>query len=105
EAHAPDRVTGALRRRLCAPCADRPRADAANELLTGLHWELLGTDDVARLAALYDVEVASLDARLRALFAGLAARGVLDKAIVVFTADHGEEFREHGQLSHGTSLY
>ena len=30
---------------------------------------------------------------------------MLDKSIVVFTADHGEEFREHGQLAHGTSLY
>src|SRR5206468_635688 len=46
-----------------------------------------------------------LDARLRVLFAGLERRGVLDKSIVVFTADHGEEFREHGQLAHGTSLY
>jgi len=105
EAHAPDAAIAALRRRLCPECADTARNAAINEQLTALHWDLLTHDDVARLEALYDVEVASFDARLRDLFAGLARRGVLDKAIVVFTADHGEEFRDHGYLGHGTSLY
>jgi len=105
EAHAPDHATAALRRRLCPNCADVARTAALNERLTAIHWDLLTNDDVARLEALYDVEVASLDARLRELFAGLARQGVLDKAIVVFTADHGEEFREHGMLGHGTSLF
>ena len=36
---------------------------------------------------------------------GLRRRGLLDHAIVVVTADHGEEFREHGALQHGTTLF
>ncbi|MEO8623341.1 MAG: sulfatase-like hydrolase/transferase, partial [bacterium] len=31
--------------------------------------------------------------------------GLLRNTIVVITADHGEEFGEHGLLSHGSSLY
>ncbi len=105
EAHAPDGVTAALRRRLCAACGDGPHNALLNDRLIGFQWDALSSEDVARLESLYDVEVASLDARLRALFAGLAQRGVLDKAIIVVTADHGEEFRDHGQLGHGTSLF
>ncbi len=49
--------------------------------------------------------MAAADAELRALFDGLAARGVLEDALVVVTADHGEEFKEHGLFAHGLTLY
>ena len=35
----------------------------------------------------------------------LAQRGVADSTIVVLTADHGEEFQEHGRLKHRVHLY
>jgi arylsulfatase A-like enzyme len=53
----------------------------------------------------YDAEVASLDDTLRALFDGLKARHLLDDAVVVVTADHGESFQEHGYVGHGNSLF
>jgi arylsulfatase A-like enzyme len=62
--------------------------------------------EVTRAAErLYDAEIASLDARLRELFAALATRGFLDGAIVLFVADHGEEFLEHGLVGHHQTLY
>ena len=48
---------------------------------------------------LYDGEVASVDADIKVLFAELRRRGFLDNAIVVITADHGEEFWEHARLT------
>lgn len=80
-------------------------AATANEHLVGLRWYKLTRADVEMLASLYDAEVASADAELRHLFAELEQRGFLRDAIVVVTADHGEEFWEHGNLGHGTSLY
>jgi len=59
----------------------------------------------ARLAALYDGEVAYLDAQLGDLFAELDRRGLLANAIVVVTADHGEQLGEHGMYSHGNTLF
>jgi hypothetical protein len=50
--------------------------------------------------ALYDAEIRCLDARLRDFFASLEDSGVLAHATVVITADHGEEFLEHGMLVH-----
>lgn len=52
------------------------------------------------LRALYRKGVEYLDADLGALFAGLEARGRWNDAWVVVTSDHGEEFREHGDLLH-----
>ena len=53
----------------------------------------------------YDAEVAGSDAALGELLDGLARAGVLADALVVVTADHGEEFGEHGATRHSRTLY
>ncbi len=40
-----------------------------------------------------------------ALFDELHRRGILDRTLVILTADHGEQFGEHGSFGHGMSLY
>jgi arylsulfatase A-like enzyme len=104
EPHSPYDPPEPVRRRL-APAATRAEVDAANALLVGLRFDDLSDPQVALLADLYDGEVAALDAELRTLFAALRANGFLEDAIVVVVADHGEEFREHGMLLHGITLF
>jgi choline-sulfatase len=65
----------------------------------------LGDRDRARLTALYDGEVSFQDAQLSSVMDALAHRELLDETIVVITADHGEEFFEHGSVGHGHSLH
>ena len=60
---------------------------------------------VEREIAQYDGALAYLDHELGELFAELDRRGILGNTIVVVTADHGEEFGEHGVFDHGNSLY
>jgi arylsulfatase A-like enzyme len=60
---------------------------------------------VAQLSALYDAEVAANDRSFGELLAELRRRGLYDDALIVFVADHGEEFDEHGDLGHGQNLY
>lgn len=55
--------------------------------------------------AKYEASVRYVDRHLGRLFDGLRARGVLDDALVVITADHGDEFGEHGHRFHGSTLY
>jgi arylsulfatase A-like enzyme len=64
-------------------------------------------DTVQVQAALdsYEAAIAYLDDQLGRLFAELDRRGVLANTLVVVTADHGEEFMEHGVAEHGNSLY
>lgn len=61
--------------------------------------------DVEQLHTAYDATVASLDEQLGRLFAALERTGALNRTIVVITADHGEQFGEHGMLLHAASLY
>lgn len=53
----------------------------------------------------YDGAIAYLDRQLEALFEELWRRGLFDRTVIIITADHGEEFSEHGLYSHGKSLY
>ena len=54
---------------------------------------------------LYDAEVLAIDAALQRLMEALEHRGVDDRALVIVTADHGEEFEDHGSMGHGKTLY
>jgi arylsulfatase A-like enzyme len=53
----------------------------------------------------YDHEVATVDAALGALLKNLEDLGRLENTFVVVTADHGEGFFEHGEITHGFAPY
>lgn len=55
--------------------------------------------------ALYEANLAYVDEQLGKFFEGLKARGLWEKSIIVITADHGDEFLEHGHRFHGATLY
>jgi arylsulfatase A-like enzyme len=57
------------------------------------------------LLPLYDGEIAQNDASFGALLAELERRGLGASTAVLLTADHGEEFYEHGGWKHGYTLY
>jgi arylsulfatase len=62
-------------------------------------------EDFRHLQDLYDDEIAYFDQRFAELLASIRAAGLLDDSIVVFAADHGEEFLEHGDLKHCRNLF
>ncbi|MCU0236101.1 MAG: sulfatase [Acidobacteria bacterium] len=65
-----------------------------------------GPDDYRRLAALYDGEIAFLDASLAPLFAYLDRPGVRERTVVVVVADHGESLTEHNYyFDHGLDVF
>lgn len=58
-----------------------------------------------RLASLYRGEIEYLDVQFGELLAKLEAMGVYDDTVIALTADHGEEFNDHGGFWHGLTLY
>ena len=62
-------------------------------------------DTVSKTLDQYDGEILYTDHHVGRLLDGLQAMGRLDNTIVIITADHGEEFFEHGQIGHGKSAY
>jgi arylsulfatase A-like enzyme len=68
------------------------------------YWNWQPSEIQAELDA-YDGAIAYLDHQLGVLFDQLAKRRFLENTLVIITADHGEEFGEHGIMDHGYSLY
>ena len=61
--------------------------------------------EAERLRGLYNGEITYWDEQFGNLIADLKRRGIYDDLTIVITADHGEEFCEHGGFWHGTTLY
>jgi arylsulfatase A-like enzyme len=67
--------------------------------------ERLSEIEIRGMRDAYDGAISYEDMQLGVLFRELQRRGQLSNTLVVVTADHGEEFGEHGWFSHGNGLY
>nr|WP_261372694.1 sulfatase-like hydrolase/transferase [Haloferax volcanii] len=64
------------------------------------------TDDERQLLIdLYDAEIRYNDKRIGEFLDALRERGLLENSLVVFTADHGDAFGEHGYYEHPRYLH
>jgi arylsulfatase A-like enzyme len=67
---------------------------------------LLPESDLLRIKDLYDGAIRYTDDEIGRLLDELARLGLAENTLVVFTADHGDEFLEHGDIFHKTpALY
>ncbi|RMF92635.1 MAG: hypothetical protein D6734_11850, partial [Candidatus Schekmanbacteria bacterium] len=63
-------------------------------------------NDRIHLQALYDGEIRFINDQFRRLIAELELSGLIQNTIIVFTADHGENFFEHdGYIDHSSRVY
>jgi len=61
--------------------------------------------DIRQVKSLYEAEVAYLDYALQNLFDFLRENDLYKDTLIIFVADHGEEFYEHGMFEHGQSHF
>jgi arylsulfatase A-like enzyme len=58
------------------------------------------------IVALYDATIRSMDDSFQELIEALEERGLYDRAMIILTSDHGEEYGERGRVAvHGPTLY
>ena len=87
---------------------DRYGGDYAGPVRDGGNWAKrtgLAPADRERIRSFYYGEVAFNDASFGRLLGHLRESGLEDDTLVIFTADHGEEFWEHGLRGHGKQLF
>jgi arylsulfatase A-like enzyme len=65
----------------------------------------LTDEEVRSISDLYDASLRYLDDELDRLFAALGLNDGWGETCLAFTADHGEQFREHGGLTHCPQPY
>jgi arylsulfatase A-like enzyme len=57
------------------------------------------------LWTLYDGEVQDADRLVGEVWDQIVAQGLADRTLLVITADHGDEFGDHGGYGHGLTVY
>jgi len=67
--------------------------------------ESISQDEQSLLIDLYDAEIKYNDEKLGEFLDDLRARDILDQSLLVFTADHGDAFGEHGYFEHPRYLH
>jgi len=60
---------------------------------------------VELLKKLYDAHVREVDDRIKEFFAIMEKHNLLSDSVIIMTNDHGDEFNEHGGLSHDDKMY
>jgi len=72
---------------------------------TLLKRDVSSPEKVTLLKKLYDIHVREVDTYVQDFFNTLEKLGILKNSIVIITNDHGDEFNEHGGLSHDDKMY
>tara|TARA_B100001750_G_scaffold174703_1_gene142879 strand:- start:7038 stop:10082 length:3045 start_codon:yes stop_codon:yes gene_type:complete len=62
-------------------------------------------DEAPELRRMYDGEITYWDTQFGQLVDQLKQNGLYEDTTIIITADHGEEFQDHGGFWHGTTLY
>ena len=79
--------------------AGNPNPIASMLYADGPEFEL-HENDIQHLVDLYDDEIRYFDGVMQRLIKRFEERGLLERTLIVFASDHGEEFLEHGQIKH-----
>ena len=69
------------------------------------YWSFFSSSTIDTARLLYDAELRSVDRALGGMLRRLESEGLLDHTLVVVTSQHGEEFLEHGHVTHSAQLY
>jgi arylsulfatase A-like enzyme len=72
---------------------------------TLLKREVSDPEKVSLLKRLYEVHVREVDTYVESFFRFLDGLGLLKETVIIITSDHGDEFNEHGGLSHDDQCY
>lgn len=106
EPHSPYNAPEPYRRKFVEAGYKGPFTGAHRQLGRIVRGKLRpNSEDIAHLIGLYDQEILQFDDAFQDLLDALKKEGLLDRTVVVFTADHGEEFYDHGSVLHGYTLY
>ncbi|GEM_PF-2341247 len=94
-------------RQVREPPVDRATADAGFRNRDALETAAAAIPERRRLnmIALYDGEIAYTDQLIERFLKRIEALGLYENAMIVVTADHGQEFYDHGGWLYGGSLY
>lgn len=76
-------------------------ASSASGMINAWFSGLISGEDLTGLVKLYDGEICYMDHEISVFLEGMRQRGLLENTVILIIADHGEEFGDHGGVTHG----
>jgi arylsulfatase A-like enzyme len=70
-----------------------------------IHKKPMSASEIKDTIDLYDGCIAYVDSAVREIDSTLSELGLRDETVLIVTADHGEEFMEHGGTIHSAKMY
>ncbi len=89
---------------LASRIVPRETAQLIKDLTSG-RTRKLDRRETDHIRALYRADAAYHDRIMKRLLAAFEKAGLMGRALLIYTSDHGEEFYEHGHIGHGTGLW
>lgn len=86
------------------PYLDKLRAEMLYQKAMKNH-EQLTPEEIEELKTNYRAEIRYVDQQIGDLVTGIKTLGLWDEMLVIITADHGDEFGEHGLFGHKNKPY
>ena len=106
QVHSPYNPPQPFRKRLVRPYSGNlPERLEVTEYGWTSGTEPPSPEDMRYIQDLYDAEISYLDDQLGDFLRHIESEGLGNNTLFVITSDHGEEFFDHGSVSHGMSLY
>ena len=68
-------------------------------------WVAMQENNAFAIVDIEDAEVTDVDERLGRAIERMRETGLLDRTILIISADHGEELFEHGWVGHASTSY
>ncbi len=103
DVHVPYLPSPELLRELTGRRISRRRMTRLNRAV--FEWRADLVRDVGDIIAMYDAQLRAFDDHLGAFVGALRKRGLYEDSVIALTADHGEQFMEHGSLKHDTGIF
>ncbi len=69
------------------------------------HKAELNSEEIAKIKCLYEAAISYVDENIERLVDFLKKNNIYEETLVIITADHGEEFNEHGDVCHKSKAY
>jgi arylsulfatase A-like enzyme len=91
-----------------------PEYPTAEQITEHQSWDIVrgaadmniaSQDNLQELLARYDAEISFVDEHVGRILQALRRAGVYEESTIILTADHGEEFGEHGSYRHHWSTH
>lgn len=85
---------------------DEIERNKLRDLLIRGFYSSLQINDMPAILAMLDESIYNIDQNVvKAIIDTLKKSGIFEKTIIIITADHGNEFMEHGGIGHGRYVY